>query len=379
MQTCFLILFKIKTMNDQIIFEPYNLNGLALSNRMVMAPMTRSRSANPGNVATELTALYYQQRASAGLIITEGTYVSRDAIGYLNVPGIYTTAQVEGWKLVTDAVHQQGGKIFAQLWHVGRLSHPDLLDGELPLAPSALNPLAQAFTTEGFKDTVDAREMTMGQIKKTINDFKQAAANAVEAGFDGVELHAANGYLLHQFFNLYSNKRQDQYGGSIKNRARILFDILDELYTVIDIRKVGVRLNPSLHGIQGMMLDEETVAVHDYIVAKLNEYDLAYLHLTEPFTDVSGNPWAIEEVAKRYRPLYDGTIIINRGFNKATAGQVLNDGDADLVSFGVPFIANPDLVERFKADAPLSQADPSTFYTPGEKGYTDYPVMTEQQ
>lgn len=180
-------------MNDQIIFEPFNLKGLSLSNRMVMAPLTRNRSANPGNVATELTALYYQQRASAGLIITEGTYVSSEAIGYINVPGIYTTEQVEGWKLVTDAVHQQGGKIFAQLWHVGRLSHPDLLNGELPLAPSALNPLAQTFTPEGFKDTVDARVMTLEQIQKTINDFKQAAVNAVEAGFDGVELHAANG------------------------------------------------------------------------------------------------------------------------------------------------------------------------------------------
>jgi N-ethylmaleimide reductase len=364
-------------MNDQIIFEPYNLNGLALSNRMVMAPMTRSRSANPGNVPTELTTLYYQQRASAGLIITEGTYVSRDAVGYLNVPGIYTEEQVEGWQLVTNAVHQQGGKIFAQLWHVGRLSHPDLLDGELPLGPSALNPLAQAFTPEGFKDTVDAREMTLEEIQKIINDFKQAAINAVYAGFDGVELHAANGYLLHQFFNLYSNKRQDQYGGTIKNRARILFDILNELSAVIDIRRVGVRLNPSLHGIQGMMLDEESMAVHDYIVAKLNEYDLAYLHLTEPFTDVSGNLWAIEEVAKRYRPIYDGTIIINRGFNKATASQVLNDGDADLVAFGVPFIANPDLVERFKTDASLNQPDPSTFYTPGEKGYTDYPTLAQ--
>ncbi|QTE39796.1 alkene reductase [Mucilaginibacter gossypii] len=365
-------------MNEQIIFEPYNLNGLALSNRIVMAPMTRSRSANPGNVPTELTARYYQQRASAGLIITEGTYVSREAVGYVNVPGIYTEQQVEGWKLVTDAVHERGSKIFAQLWHVGRISHPDLLNGELPLAPSALNPLTKVFTPEGLKDTVDAREMTTAQIQKTINDFKQAAANAVEAGFDGVELHAANGYLLHQFFNLYSNKRQDQYGGTIKNRARILFDILDELRTVIDITRVGVRLNPSLHGIQGMMLDEETIAVHDYIVAKLNEYSLAYLHLTEPFTDVSGNPWGIEEVAKRYRPLYDGTIIINRGFNKTTASQVLNDSDADLVSFGVPFIANPDLVERFKADAPLNQPDQSTFYTPGEKGYTDYPVMAEQ-
>jgi N-ethylmaleimide reductase len=364
-------------MNDQIIFEPFNLNSQQLSNRVVMAPMTRNRSANPGNVATTLTALYYQQRASAGLIISEGTYVSREAVGYINVPGIYTPEQVEGWKLVTDAVHQQGGKIFAQLWHVGRLSHPDLLDGKLPLAPSALNPLAQAFTPNGFKDTVDAREMTPDEIKKTISDFKQAALNAIEAGFDGVEVHAANGYLLHQFFNLYSNKRKDPYGGTIKNRARILFDILNELYSVIDIRRVGVRLNPSLHGIQGMMLDEESIAVHDYIVAKLNEYDLAYLHLTEPFTDVSGNPHAIQEVAKRYRSLYDGTIIINRGFNKSSANKVLNDGDADLVSFGVPYIANPDLVERFKTDAPLNQPDPSTFYTPGEKGYTDYPAIAQ--
>lgn len=365
-------------MNNQLIFEPFNLNSLLLRNRVVMAPMTRNRSANPGNVATELTALYYQQRASAGLIITEGTYVSRDAVGYINVPGIYTEEQVKGWKLVTDAVHQQGGKIFAQLWHVGRLSHPDLLNGELPLAPSALNPLAQAFTPSGFKDTVAAREMTLEEIKKTINDFKQAALNAINAGFDGVELHAANGYLLHQFFNLYSNKRQDQYGGTIKKRARILFDILDELHAVIDIKRVGIRLNPSLHGIQGMMLDEESIAVHDYIVAKLNEYDLAYLHLTEPFTDVSNNPQAIQEVAKRYRPLYDGTIIINRGFSNESANQVLNNGDADLVAFGVPYIANPDLVERFKLGAPLNQPDPSTFYTPGEKGYTDYPTMAER-
>jgi N-ethylmaleimide reductase len=364
-------------MNDKLIFEPFSLNGLSLSNRIVMAPMTRSRSANPGNTATELTALYYYQRASAGLLITEGTYISRDAVGFINVPGIYTEEQVEGWQLVTDAVHQEGGKIFAQLWHVGRLSHPDLLDGKLALAPSALNPQTQAFTYEGFKDTVEAREMTLDDIQKTINDFKQAAINAAYAGFDGVELHAANGYLLHQFFSLYSNNRRDAYGGSIKNRARILFEILDELSAAISIKRVGVRLNPSLHGMQGMMLDEESMAVHDYIVAKLKEYDLAYLHLTEPFTDVSGNPWAIQEVAKRYRPLYDGTIIINRGFNKATANQVLERGDSDLVAFGVPFIANPDLVERFKADAPLNQPDTSTFYTPGEKGYTDYPTLAE--
>ncbi len=364
-------------MNTHMLFESFNLNGLQLKNRVVMAPMTRSCSDNANNVATNLTALYYKQRSSAGLIITEGTYISRDAVGAINVPEIYTEEQVEGWKLVTNAVHEQGGKIFAQLWHVGRLSHPDLLNGKTPLAPSVLNPNYQVFTQEGFKDSVNAREMTLEDIRTTINDFKQGAVNAMKAGFDGVELHAANGYLLHQFFNHYSNIRQDQYGGSIENRARILFDILDEVKKVMDIRRVGVRLNPSLHGIQGMMLDEDTIAVHDYIVEKLNNYNLAYLHLTEPFTDVSGNPLAIHEVAKHFRPVYKGTLIINRGFNKDTANLVLNSGDADLVAFGAPYIANPDLVERFKLDAPLNQPDSSTFYTPGEKGYTDYPTLNE--
>lgn len=362
-------------MNKHILFESFHLKGLELKNRVVMAPMTRSRSNNPGSVATELTALYYRQRASAGLIISEGTYVSRDAVGYINVPGIYTDEQVRGWKLVTDAVHQEGGKIFAQLWHVGRISHPDLLNGQLPLAPSALNPFEKVYTPGGFKETVEARAMTLDEIKKTIADFKSAARNALKAGFDGVELHASNGYLLHQFFNLYSNKRQDQYGGSVENRARILFDILDELRSIIDMGEVGVRLNPSLNGYLGMMVDEETIAVFDYIVTKLNEYDLAYLHLSEPFTDVSGNEKAIQEVAKHYRPIYKGVLMINRGFNKDTAKKVLSEGHADLVSFGVPYIANPDLVERFKADAALSTPDQATFYTPGEKGYIDYPFM----
>lgn len=364
-------------MKKQTLFESYDLKGIQLKNRVVMAPMTRSRSDNPDNVATELTAQYYKQRSSAGLIITEGTYISPAAVGAINVPAIYTKEQVDGWKLVTDAVHKQGGKIFAQLWHVGRLSHPDLLNGELPMAPSALNPFYQVFTNNGFKDTVVAREMTLEDIQKTISDFKNAAINAMKAGFDGVELHAANGYLLQQFFSQYSNARRDQYGGSIENRARILFDILDELQTIMGLNRVGVRLNPSLHGIQGMMLDKESIAVHNYIVAKLNDYDLAYLHLTEPFTDVSGNPFAIQEVVKHFRPIYKGTLIINRGFNKDTANQVLANGDADLVAFGTLYIANPDLVERFKIDAPLNQPDSSTFYTPGMKGYTDYPAFTE--
>jgi N-ethylmaleimide reductase len=360
---------------ENILFKSFKGKNIELSNRIIMAPMTRSRSDNPENKATELTAKYYEQRATAGLIISEGTYISEEAIGYINVPAIYTPTQIESWKLVTNIVHEKGGIIFAQLWHTGRLSHPDLHNGELPLAPSALNPNTKIFTQNGFTDTVTPREITVAQIKKTIADFTQGAINAIEAGFDGIELHAANGYLFHQFFNLYSNNRQDEYGGSIENRARFLFELLDDLKEKFDIKKVAVRLNPSLHGIQGMMLDEESIPVHDYIINKLNEYDLAYLHLTEPLSDVSENPLALQKVAKHYRPMYNGTLIINGGFNKEKAEKVLNDGDADLVAFGVPFIANPDLVERYKIDAPLNVADKNTFYTAGEKGFTDYPFL----
>lgn len=366
---------ELNNMNKQAILEMYNLNGLQLSNRMVMAPMTRSRSANLETTATELTAVYYAQRATAGLLITEGTFISEEAIGVINVPGIYTAAQVEGWKLTTDAVHQMGGKIFAQLWHTGAYSHPNLHGGKKPLAPSDVNPQQQVFTSEGLKPTEAPQAMTIEDIKRTVSDFKQAAINAFEAGFDGVELHGANGYLLQQFFSKNSNTRTDEYGGSVENRTRILFDILDELKQVVDLSKVAVRLNPSLHGIMGISVDDETIAVYDYIVNRLNEYGLAYIHLIEPFTDVTNNPNAIQEVAKHFRKIYQGTIIINRAFTKETANLVLNVGDADLVSFGVPFLANPDLVERFRTDAPLNTPDQTTFYTPGEKGYTDYPTI----
>ena len=362
-------------METALIFKSYSQNGLNLNNRMVMAPMTRSRSANAENVATELTALYYKQRASAGLIITEGTFISKEAVGVINVPGIYNDQQIKGWKLTTDAVHQEGGKIFAQLWHTGAYSHPELHDGKKPLAPSAVNPQQQVFTSKGFLPSESPQPMTIEDIKRTINDFKKAAINAFEAGFDGVELHGANGYLLQQFFSKNSNHRTDEYGGSIENRAKILFDILDELKLAVDIKKVAVRLNPSLNGIMGILVDDETKAIYNYIVQRLNDYGLAYIHLIEPFTDVSEIPDAIQEVAKHFRKIFSGTIIINRGFNKETAEKVLQDGDADMVSFGVPFIANPDLVKRFKTDATLNQADQATFYTPGEKGYTDYPEI----
>ncbi|RYD71486.1 MAG: alkene reductase, partial [Sphingobacteriales bacterium] len=310
-----------------------------------------------------------------GLIITEGTFVSKEAVGVINVPGIYSNEQIKGWKLTTNAVHQEGGKIFAQLWHTGAYSHPELHDGKKPLAPSAVNPQQQVFTSKGFLPSESPQPMTIEDIKRTINDFKQVAINAFEAGFDGVELHGANGYLLQQFFSKNSNHRTDEYGGSIENRARILFDILDELKLAVDIKKVAVRLNPSLNGIMGILVDDETKAVYNYIVNRLNDYGLAYIHLIEPFTDVSEIPDAIQEVAKHFRKIFNGTIIINRGFNKETAEKVLQNGDADLVSFGVPFIANPDLVKRFKTDAALNQPDQATFYTPGEKGYTDYPEI----
>ncbi|MNF66251.1 N-ethylmaleimide reductase [compost metagenome] len=369
-------MLKNNLMNTTKIFESYELDGVKLANRMVMAPMTRSRSNNSGNVATELIAEYYRQRATAGLIVTEGTFISPEAVGVVNVPGIYTKEQVEGWRLTTEAVHKEGGIIFAQLWHTGAYSHPDLHGGKKPLAPSDFNPNQQVFTAEGFKPSEAPKPMTLQDIERTIEDFTKAAVNAFEAGFDGVELHGANGYLLQQFFSKNANNRNDSYGGSIENRARILFDILDQLKEVVDIHKVGVRLNPSLDGIMGILVDEETIALYNYIVSRLNDYDLAYIHLIEPFTDVSNNPNAIQEVAKHFRQLYRGTIIINRGFNKETANQVLNDGDADLISFGVPFLANPDLVERFKTNSPLNQPDQATFYTAGEKGYTDYPTIS---
>lgn len=362
-------------MENSILFSSYNLSGLELKNRMVMAPMTRSRSDNEGNVPTSLTAEYYEQRATAGLIISEGVPVSTKAVGYINVPGIYSEAQVEGWKLVTHAVHAKGGKIFAQLWHVGRLSHPDFHKGELPHAPSAINPNEKSYTANGFVDTVTPKEMTVEDIKQTIQDFKNGGSNALKAGFDGVEIHAANGYLFHQFFNGTSNHRTDNYGGSIENRSRILFETLDQMKEVIDMNKVGIRFNPSMHGFMGMTMDELTIPTFDYIIDRLNGYGLAYIHLTEPFVPVDEVPFAVKEVAKHFRLLYHGTMIINKGFNKETAIKVLDDGDADLVAFGVPFIANPDLVKRFQIDAPLNEADQATFYTPGAKGYTDYPAL----
>ena len=365
--------------NEQPLLQPYKSQNLDLPNRVVMAPMTRSRADNPEKEPTaDLQGEYYALRASAGLIITEGSQVSEQAVGYINTPGIHSEAQVAGWKEVTKKVHAAGGRIFIQLWHVGRISHPDFHNGELPLAPSALNPEAKSFTPQGFKDTVTPRAMTLEDIETTIQDFAKAAKNAVEAGFDGVEIHASNGYLFHQFFSATSNHRTDAYGGSIEKRARFLFDVLDAVKQEVPSGKIGVRMNPSLNGIFGMTMDNETIPTFDYLINKLNEYDLAYLHLSEPFNDVSDIPYAETEIAKRYRPMYHGTLMINAGFDQEKGNAVIERGDADLVSFGKPYISNPNLVERFAEDAPLTEWDDKTFYTPGKKGYLDYPVEARE-
>jgi N-ethylmaleimide reductase len=360
-------------MKTQQLLTPYSKN-ISLSNRVVMAPMTRSRADNAGNVPMDdLHGLYYEQRASAGLIITEGTQVSKRAVGYIHTAGIYSDAQVEGWKKVTKRVHDKGGKIFIQLWHVGRMSHPDFHNGELPFSASAINPEAQSFTPEGFKDTVAPKEMTIEEIKETVKDFQNAAVNAVKAGFDGVEIHSSNGYLFHQFFNGSSNKRTDAYGGSIENKTRIFFEVLEAIKEVIPQEKIGARFNPSLHGLFGMTMDEDTIPTFEYIINKLNDYNLAFVHLSEPFTDVSEIPYAVKEIAKYFRPLYNGTLMINASFDQEKGNKVIEDGYADLVAFGKPYISNPDLVARFEKNLDLAEWDQETFYTTGAKGYTDYP------
>jgi len=360
---------------NQELLQPITLGDLELKNRVIMAPMTRNRADNEDEAATELHAEYYSQRAEAGLIISEGAQVSQEAKGYINVANIYTKKQVEGWKKVTDAVHDKGGKIFVQLWHVGRISHPDHHNGEKPLAPSAINPNSKSYTSEGFKETVTPEAMSTDKVKETVQDFKKAAKNAVDAGFDGIEIHSSNGYLFHQFFNQSSNKREDRYGGSRENRTRFLFEVIEAVKVFWPENRIGVRLNPSLHNIFGMEADEETIPTFEYIVKKLNDYDLAYLHLSEPFNDVSDVDFLVSNIAEHFRPLYEGNLMINAGFDQESGNIVIQKDQADMVSFGKLFISNPDLPTRFENNAVLADWDDDTFYVPGAKGYTDYPKL----
>jgi N-ethylmaleimide reductase len=360
----------------QPLLEEYRLGDLKLKNRVVMASLTRGRATNPGLVPTPLMAEYYAQRASAGLILSEGTWVNDRSIGFVNVPGIYTPQQVEGWKQVTRAVHANGGLIFSQLGHIGSASHPDFFGGELPAGPSAINPQTHSFTPEGFKDTLTPRELTLAEIKQTVKDYRQAAENARTAGFDGVEIHALAGMLIPQFLSRATNHRRDAYGGSIENRARIVFEILDAILDVWDSTRVAIKFAPVALSHVGILTpDEETIPTFQYILQKLGVYNLAYLHIVGPAEDLTGTPVAAlqDNYFRHFRTHYSGRLMANLGFTQESANAILRDGTADLVSFGSPFIANPDLVERFANSRPLSESNRDTYYAGGESGYADYP------
>ncbi|MDY6937663.1 MAG: alkene reductase [Cyanobacteriota bacterium] len=357
------------------LFAPIQLGPHQLSNRMVMAPMTRLRAND--TVPMELMATYYAQRVSAGLIVTECTMVSPLSRGYLNCPGIYTDEQVAGWQRVTEAVRSQGGRIFLQLWHSGRVSHPSLLDGERPVAPSAIASSGQLHTPVGKVEMETPRALETSEIPEIVEQFRRGAKNAMDAGFDGVELHGAFGYLIDQFLQDGSNQRTDEYGGSIANRARFPLEVVAAVVEVWGGDRVGIKLSPgnTFYG----MSDSNPKATFGYLIEALNTFNLAYLHLMEPNEIDLATRDVLNPVLPVFRPMYDGAIVTNGGYDKAKGNAVLASGDAELVSFGKLYLANPDLVDRFKLDAPLNEPNPKTFYgregQDAEIGYTDYPFL----
>lgn len=353
------------------LFSPVKLGAIRLNNRIIMAPLTRNR-AGEGGVPQALNASYYAQRASAGLIVSEATPISAMAHGYLALPGIYTDAQVAGWKKVTDAVHANGGKIVLQLWHVGRISHPSLLpNAALPVAPSAIKPAGQAFTYQGLQDYVTPRALALNELPSIVADYVHATKNALAAGFDGVEIHAANGYLLDQFLRDGSNKRTDNYGGSFENRTRLLLEVTQAVVDAAGADKVGIRISP-VNPFNDMQ-DSNPQALFNYVAEVLNPFKLAYLHVVEGGIHGGGKADPFDFVALRKH--YQHAYVANLAYDKDRGNAAIASGHADAVAFGVPFIANPDLVARFKANAPLNEADASSFYGGGEKGYTDYPFL----
>ncbi|MGQ0442623.1 MAG: alkene reductase [Methylophilaceae bacterium] len=355
----------------QDLFSPTKLGSISLKNRMVMAPLTRNRAGEAG-VPHSLNTTYYEQRASAGLIVTEATPISAMAHGYPALPGIYTDAQVAGWKKITEAVHAKGGKIVLQLWHVGRISHPTLLpNGAEPVAPSALKPAGQAFTYQGLVDYVEPRALDAIELPNIVNDYVHATKCALAAGFDGVEVHAANGYLIDQFLRDGSNKRTDNYGGSFENRTRFLFEVVKAVVDTAGADKVGVRISP-VNPFNDMQ-DSNPQALFNYVVTALNQFNLAYLHAVEGGIHGGGESEPFDFIAMRN--LFKGAYMANLAYDKARGNAAISSGHADVIAYGVPFIANPDLVERYKKDAPLNEADPTSFYGGSEKGYTDYPTL----
>jgi len=358
------------TPNNANLFSPIAIGPYHLSNRLVMAPLTRMRA--PESCPTDLMTTYYEQRASAGLIISEATPISTQGVGYPNTPGIYNETQVQAWKKITAAVHAKQGHIFLQLWHVGRISHPDFHNGELPVAPSAIAPKGKAITPTGMKDFVTPRALETAEISGIIEDYKKAASNALEAGFDGIEIHSANGYLLDEFLRDGTNKRTDNYGGSIENRARFLLEVTKALISVCGADRVGVRISPS--GTFNDMSDSNPEAIFVYLLEQLNPLGLAYVHIVDALEgDIRHGANVIK--LETLRAAYKGTLIVCGGYDQARAEETLEKGLADAIAFGQLYIANPDLAERFKLNAPLNKPDSRTFYGGTEKGYTDYPSL----
>ena len=354
------------------LFSPAQLGPYQLPNRIVMAPMTRNR-AGPGETPTALMATYYAQRTSAGLIVTEGTQITPQGQGYPGTPGIFSPAQIDGWRHVTEAVFVRGGRIFCQLWHVGRVSHPVLQpDGALPVAPSALAPAGQLWTGKGMQPFVAPRALATEEIAGLVEEYRVAAANALLAGFDGVELHAANGYLIDQFLRDGSNRRTDRYGGTIANRVRLLVEVTEVLIGEAGAERVGVRLSPT--NPFNDMADSHPAALFGHAVEELDALGLAYVHIVEPGPS---DPIAQGERpdGQFFRARWRGPLILNKGYDAARANAAVEDGIADLVAFATLFLANPDLPERLRRGGPFNPPDRPTFYGGGEKGYTDYPAL----
>ncbi len=353
------------------LFDSFDLNGLPLRNRIAMSAMTRTR-ATEDDVPTALMGEYYAQRASAGLIVTECTQVSDQAHGIIRAPGIHRADQIEGWRRITDAVHAAGGRIYCQIWHCGRVAHPDMRGGELPVGPSPIAATGDFFLPSGRVEFPVPRDLRIDEIPAIVADFARAARNARTAGFDGVELHGANGYLQDQFLQDGSNHRTDAYGGPVENRARLMLETAQAMIGAWSAERVGVRLSPSssLYGVN----DSNKLQTFGYIVRALDALRVGYLCLLEPNAKDAERGVQIGQVAKTFRPMTSAPVIVNTGFDKAKGNAVLEAGDADMVAFGVPYIANPDLVDRLRGDAPLNKPDPATFYGVGPKGYTDYPT-----
>jgi 2,4-dienoyl-CoA reductase-like NADH-dependent reductase (Old Yellow Enzyme family) len=358
------------------LLETYDLSGRQLRNRFVMAPMTRAR--RPDCVADKLTATYYHQRASAGLIVSEGSPVSPEGQGYIYVPGIWTADQVAGWKLVTEAVHDAGGTMFAQLWHVGRISHTSLQpDGQAPVSSSSTqvcDPRFKVFSyredgTQGYVDPSEPRALETDEVARVTSDFVRGARNAAAAGFDGVELHAANNYLFEQFLNPGMNDRTDRYGGSVENRARFALETIDAVAGEIGADRVGIRLSP--HNQHPGVQDDWVEPTYNYLADELAKRKIAYIHLNDSWT--SGEPALDDAFLKTFRTYFPGTIILAGSMTFERGEQLVEAGLIDLPAFGQPFIANPDLVERYRDDIVVAKPDRDTFYGGGSKGYTDYP------